>query len=40
MMGRYNFNTTVDVEIFVGEIFHGLNFQEIKFSWMVAPTKI
>ena len=31
---------TVDVEIFMGEIFRGLNFQEIKFSWMVAPTKI
>ena len=31
---------TVDAEIFVGEIFPGLNFPEIKFSWVVAPTKI
>ena len=30
---------TVDAEIFVGEIFRGLNFQEIQFLWMVAPTK-
>ena len=34
------FSCTVDVEIFMGEIFRGLNFQEIKFSWMVAPMKI
>ena len=31
---------TVGVEIFMGEIFRGLNFQEIKFLWMVASTKI
>ena len=29
--------STVDAEIFVGEICHGLNFQDIKFLWMVAP---
>ena len=29
--------STIDVEIFEGEICRGLNFQEIKFLWMVAP---
>ena len=28
---------TVDTETFVEELFRGLNFQKIKFLWMVAP---
>ena len=44
MTYRYNsfmlFHTTVYAEIFVGEIFHGLNFCGVKFSWLKPPTKI
>ena len=31
---------TVNAEIFVGEIFRGLNFHGVKFSWLKPPTKI
>ena len=31
---------TVYAEIFVGEIFCGLNFRGFKFSWLKPPTKI